>query len=93
MRVAGCFGVKSVQQSASGSMEISNVPSRCASPVISSLSMPMSGLRIGSDAAASMAAMLSSVCEATCPRLSPVVSASAPARRPIVSAMRTIRRR
>ena len=40
-----------------------------------------------------MAAMFSSVCEATWPRLSPVASASAPVRRAIASAMRSISRR
>jgi len=34
IRVAGCRGVKSVQQSASGSMEISKVPSAWACAVI-----------------------------------------------------------
>ena len=36
-----------VQQSWSGMIEISNVPSRCASAVISSLSIPTSGRRTG----------------------------------------------
>ena len=90
MRVAGCLGTNSVQQSASGSMEVSKVPRRLASSVISSLSVPMSGRRTGIRAAASIVAMFSSVWEATCPRLSPVASASAPLARAIASAMRII---
>ena len=45
--VAGCRGVNSVQQSWSGMIEIGYVPSRCASAVISSLSMPTSGRSTG----------------------------------------------
>ena len=61
--------------------------------VISPLSMPISGRRTGSVAAASMTARLPSVCDATCPRLSPVTSASARAPRASASAMRSIMRR
>ena len=43
----GCRGVNSVQQSWSGMIEIGYVPSRCASAVISSLSMPISGRSTG----------------------------------------------
>ena len=56
IRVPGCFGTKSVQQSASGSIEISKVPSARACSVISSLSMPISGRRTGSSAASSIRA-------------------------------------
>ena len=93
MPVAGCAGTKRVQQSASGSIEVSKVPRRRASSVISILSVPISGRSTGTVAAASMAAMFSSVWEATWPRLSPVVSASAPVWWAMASAMRTIRRR
>ncbi len=93
IRVSGWRGVKSVQQSASGSMEISYVPSAWACSVISSLSMPIRGRRIGTPATSSMRVMLASVCEATCPRLSPVTSAGAPACRARRSAMRTMSRR
>src|SRR6267142_4499773 len=46
-RVSGLRGVKSVQQSWSGMMEIGYVPSRDASAVISSLSIPMTGRKTG----------------------------------------------
>src|SRR5207245_500934 len=77
----------------SGSIEMSKVPRRRASSVISSLSMPISGLRMGIVAASSIRAMFESVCEATWPRLSPVVRASAPCFRASASAMRTTSRR
>src|SRR5215813_7429104 len=93
IRVPGCLGTKSVQQSASGSIEVSNVPRACAWTVISSLSMPISGRRIGRPAAPSMHARLESVCEATWPRLSPVTRAAAPAARARRSAMRIMSRR
>ena len=58
-------------------IEIAYVPSRCASVVISSLSMPMSGLNTGSVDTEPMVAMFSSVCDATWPMTSPVTSAPA----------------
>jgi hypothetical protein len=82
-----------VQQSASGSIEISNVPRRWASAVISSLSIPISGRSTGPVATSSMRTRLVSVWEATCPRLSPVVRAWAPICRARISAIRTIMRR
>ena len=85
--------MKSVQQSWSGMIEVSKVPMRAASAVISLLSMPTNGRSTGSAAASPITARLASVCEATCPRLSPVTSASAPARRASASAMRSIMRR
>ena len=91
--VAGILGMKTVQQSACAWMEMSYVPMRRASAMISFLSMPMSGRSTGTVAAASTAATFSSVCDATWPRLSPVTSARAFSRRAISSATRTIMRR
>ena len=55
-------GVSSVQQSWSGSSEIASVRMRRASAMISILSQPISGRRIGSWTASSSAVMLASVC-------------------------------
>ena len=62
-------------------IEVGYVPSRCASRVISSLSMPMSGRSTGSVATSPIDGRFSSVCDATWPTTSPVTSARAPARR------------
>ncbi len=91
--VAGLRGTKSWQQSWSGSVLTSKVPMARAWEVISSLSMPTSGRRMGPAAAASMAPMFSSVCEATWPITSPVTSARASAFRASRSAIRSISRR
>ena len=64
-----------------------------ASRMISSLSVPTSGRRMGSVATSSTRPMFSRVWEATWPTLSPVTRASAPVRRATPSAMRTISRR
>ena len=79
--VAGCRGVNSVQQSWSGMIEIGYVPSRCASAVISSLSIPTSGRSTGIATTSLIAVMFSSVCDATWPTTSPVTSA----RRPVLA--------
>ena len=68
-------GVSSVQQSWSGSSEMASVPSRRASAMISVLSQPSSGRRIGSRTASSSAVMFGSVWLDTWPRESPVTSA------------------
>ena len=86
-------GVNSWQQSWSGMIEIGNVPSRCASATISSLSIPTSGLSTSIVVAPAMVVRFSSVCEATWPMTSPVTSARARQRRASRSAMRSIRRR
>jgi len=54
-------GVSSVQQSWSGSSEMASVPSLRASAMISVLSQPSSGRRIGSRTASSSAVMFGSV--------------------------------
>ena len=76
-RVVGCRGVNNVQQSSSGRMEIGYEPSRTASAMISSLSMPTSGRTVSSGVEASTTARLSSVCDATWPTTSPVTSVCA----------------
>ena len=63
--VFGCFGVKTVQQSSYGRMEVSSVPMRRAMDTISSLSMPMSGWNIGMWTTAPVTAMASMVWLAT----------------------------
>ena len=45
--VAGCFGVKTVQQSSYGREDVSNVPIFYARSMISLLSMPMAGRKTG----------------------------------------------
>ena len=75
--VSGLRGMKSVQQSGASCDEMGNVPNCCDCAMISSLSEPMSGRNTGSETASFVARMLSSVCEATCPRLSPVTMAFA----------------
>ena len=67
--------MSSVQQSWSGSSEIDSVPSRRASAMISVLSQPSSGRRIGSRTASSSAVMFGSVWLDTWPSESPVTSA------------------
>ena len=74
--VLGCGGVKMVQQSSYGSMEVSKVPILREIAMISVLSMPISGRRIGRFCAASVQAMACMVWLATCARLSPVIKAS-----------------
>ena len=69
------------------------LPSFLASSIISSLSQPISGRKICIFTESLVAARLSSVCDATWPRLSPVTSAFAPSRRAMRSAMRIIKRR
>ena len=61
--------------------------------VISNLSMPMSGRRMGNVVASLMTTIFSGVCDATWPRLSPVTSAPARRRLPRAVAMRTMKRR
>jgi len=61
-----------------------------ASTTISRLSEPMSGRSTGRVATASMTPTLSSVCDATWPRLSPVTSALAPSNSAIRSATLTM---
>src|SRR5579875_1339775 len=56
--VSALRGVSSVQQSWSGSSEMARVPIRRASVMISVLSQPISGRRIGSATASSSAVML-----------------------------------
>ena len=63
--VAGCFGTKRLQQSSSGMMEVSYVPIYFASLIISCLSIPINGLRIGMDTVSLMVFMFSNVCEPT----------------------------
>ena len=92
-RVDGWRGVNSWQQSWSGMIEMGYVPSRSASAVISSLSIPTSGLSTSIVVASAMLVMFSSVWEATWPMTSPVTSARARQRRASFSAMRIIRRR
>ena len=70
----GSAGTNNEQQSWSGKIEVSKVPSRRASLIISFLSIPINGRRIGCTAARSIIIMFSSVCEATWPRLSPVIN-------------------
>ncbi len=60
-RVSTRRGVSSVQQSWSGSSEMARVPMRRASVMISLLSQPISGRKIGSVTASSRAVMLASV--------------------------------
>ena len=74
-RVSTRRGVSSEQQSWSGSSEIDSVPSRRASAMISVLSMPSSGRRIGRFTASSSAVMFGSVWLETWPSESPVTSA------------------
>ena len=61
--------------------------------MISSLSVPMSGRRIGIPTTSVVRAMFSSVCDATWPRLSPVTRARAPVFRAIASVIRAMKRR
>ena len=85
--------MNSVQQSGASIEEISKVPSAWAWSMISSLSDPIRGRSTGIATEASVARMLSSVWEATWPRLSPVTRAPARSRRAISSATRNISRR
>ena len=89
-RVWGFRGVNSVQQSWSGMIEIGYEPILIASAVISSLSIPINGLKSGSPATAPITARFSSVCEATWPTTSPVTSAWAPRARAMRSAIRSM---
>ena len=66
---------------------------RRASAMISVLSQPISGRRIGSPVASSSAVMLVSVWLLTCPRESPVTSAEACSRRARTSPVASMRRR
>ena len=75
--VSTCRGSSSEQQSSSGSCDRSSVLIRRASAMISVLSRPISGRRIGSLTASSSAVMFASVWLATWPSESPVTSASA----------------
>ena len=88
--VAGCFGTKRLHQSSSGIMEVSYVPIFFASFIISCLSIPISGLRIGIETVSLIVFMFSNVCDPTCPRLSPVTKACAPLDNAIFSAIRVI---
>ena len=89
----GCLGVKMVQQSSKGSMEMSKVSMRRASSTISDLSVPISGRNTGSEATASVQAMAWMVWLATWPRLSPVTRAAQPSSRATRSAARSMNRR
>jgi hypothetical protein len=86
-------GVSSVQQSWSGSSEMASVRIRRASAMISVLSQPSSGRRIGRDTASSRAAMFGSVWLETWPRESPVTSAALSSRFASASAVFSISRR
>jgi len=74
-RVSTRRGVSSVQQSWSGSSEMARVRIRRASAMISVLSHPSSGRRIGRCTASSRAVMFGSVWLETWPRESPVIKA------------------
>ncbi len=63
--VRGCRGVKTVQQSSYGWIEVSNVPIFRAMAMISSLSIPMTGRNTGRPAAASVQARAGMVWLAT----------------------------
>ena len=63
--VLGCLGVKTVQQSSYGRIDVSKVPILRARRTISSLSMPMSGWRTGRSVTACVEAMASMVWLAT----------------------------
>ncbi len=86
-------GVSSVQQSWSGSSEMASVRIRRASAMISVLSQPSSGRRIGRDTASSRAVMFGSVWLETWPRESPVTSAALSSRFASASAVFSISRR
>ncbi len=86
-------GVSSVQQSWSGSSDRARVRIRRASAMISILSSPISGRRIGSATASSSAVRLASVWLLTWPSESPVTSAAAPRRWASTSPVLSIRRR
>src|SRR6516165_8386791 len=75
-RVSTCRGVSSVQQSWSGSSDRASVRMRRASAMISTLSQPISGRRMGNPTASSSAARLVSVWLLTCPSESPVTRRS-----------------
>jgi hypothetical protein len=92
-RVSTRRGVSSVQQSWSGSSEMPSVRMRRASAMISALSQPISGRRIGSVTASSSAVMLASVWLLTWPSESPVISAVPPRRRASASPVLSISRR
>jgi hypothetical protein len=92
-RVSTRRGVSSVQQSWSGSSEMARVPMRRASAMISVLSQPISGRRIGSFTASSSAVMLGSVWLLTWPSESPVTRAAPPSRRASASPVLSISRR
>ena len=85
--------MSSVQQSWSGSSDRARVRIRRASAMISSLSRPISGRRMGSVTASSSAVRLVSVWLLTWPSESPVTSAAAPRRRASTSPVLSIRRR
>ena len=72
-RVLGWRGVKTVQQSSYGRMDVSNVPISRAIFTISRLSMPMSGWSTGRCVTSCVQAMASMVWLATWPRFSPVM--------------------
>ena len=70
--VRGCRGVKTVQQSSYGKIDVSSVPMRRAIATIYSLSIPMSGQNTGRSTTADVTPMASMVWDATCPKFSPV---------------------
>ena len=74
-------------------MEVSKVPILRAMRTISSLSMAITGRKMGRFAASSVEAMASAVWLATCPRHSPVTRHLAPTRSATRSAQRIMNRR
>ncbi len=92
-RVSTRRGVSSVQQSWSGSSEMARVRIRRASAMISVLSQPSSGRRMGRLTASSRAVMFGKVWLETWPRESPVISAEALSRRASAAAVLSISRR
>lgn len=74
-------------------MDVSIVPIWRARVTISSLSMPMSGWKMGRSTQAPVTAMASMVCEATWPRFSPVTRQPQPWSRAMRSAIFIMNRR
>ena len=90
----GCLGVKTVQQSSYGRIEVSKVSILRAICTISSLSMPMTGRKTGSVwHTAFVTAMAGMVWLATWPRLSPVMRPPHSYWMASFSAMRIMKRR
>ena len=85
--------MKTVQQSGSGSIEVSKVPMRRARAMASVLSKVKRGRSTGRPAASSIQVMFSRVWLATWPRDSPVIKAPALSRRAMEVAMRCMKRR